>query len=86
VFGKLELEVMRAFSTKYALALYEALARRVRLTAVFAETFPLGAFRELLGVPPGKLGTYSNLLLKAIASRRSPRSTRSPPSAAGSSR
>lgn len=66
VFGKLELEVMRAFSTKYALALYEALARRVRLSAVFAEIFPLAAFRELLGVPEGRLGTYSNLRLKAI--------------------
>lgn len=66
VFGKLELEVMRAFSTKYALALYEALSRRVRLSAVFSETFELAAFRELIGVPEGKLGTYSNLRLKAI--------------------
>jgi len=67
VFGKLEVEVMRAFSTKYALALYEALSRRVRLSSVFSEVFPLPAFRELLGVPPGKLETYSNLKLKAIA-------------------
>lgn len=66
VFGKLELEVMRAFSTKYALALYEALSRRVRLHSVFSEIFPLPAFRELLGVPKGKLGTYSNLKLRAI--------------------
>ena len=66
VFGKLELEVMRAFSTKYALALYEALSRRVRLSEVFSEVFPLPAFRELLGVPEGKLTTYSNLNLRAI--------------------
>ncbi|MEL6480018.1 MAG: replication initiation protein [Pseudomonadota bacterium] len=66
VFGKLELEVMRAFSTKYALALYEALSRRVRLSHVFSETFELDAFRELMGVPEGKLATYSNLNLKAI--------------------
>ena len=66
VFGKLELEVMRAFSTKYALALYEALSRRVRLSSVFSETFPLDDFRELLGVPEGKLATYSNLKLRAI--------------------
>lgn len=66
VFGKLELEVMRAFSTKYALALYEALARRVRLTAVFSETFSLDEFREILGVSEGKLGTFSNLRMKAI--------------------
>ncbi|MEM6942298.1 MAG: replication initiation protein [Pseudomonadota bacterium] len=66
VFGKLELEVMRAFSTKYGLALYEALSRRVRLAYVFSEVFELDAFRELLGVPKGKLATYSNLNLKAI--------------------
>lgn len=66
VFGKLELEVMRAFSTKYALALYEALSRRVRLAHVFSETFELEAFRELMGVPEGKLASYSNLNLKAI--------------------
>ena len=66
VFGKLELEVMRAFSTKYALALYEGLSRRVRLSSVFSEVFPLETFRELLGVPEGKLGTYSNLRLRAI--------------------
>jgi hypothetical protein len=66
VFGKLELAVMRAFSTKYALALYEALARRVRLSNVFMEVIPLADFRELLGVPEGKLSTYSNLKLRAI--------------------
>ena len=34
VFGKLEIAVMMAFSTKYALALYEAIARRVRLSLI----------------------------------------------------
>lgn len=66
VFGKLEIAVMHAFTTKYALALYEALSRRVRLSSVFSEVFELAAFRELLGVPPGKLTTFSNLKLKAI--------------------
>ncbi|MEM9761963.1 MAG: replication initiation protein [Pseudomonadota bacterium] len=66
VFGKIELEVMRAFSTKYALALYEALSRRVRLNSVFSEQFSLEDFRELLGVPEGKLSSFSNLNLKAI--------------------
>ena len=66
VFGKLELEVMRAFSTKYALALYEAVARRVRLSSVFSEVFPLEAFREVLGVPEGKLVAYGSLKQKAI--------------------
>ncbi|WP_436644532.1 replication initiation protein [Microbaculum sp. FT89] len=66
VFGKLELAVLRAFSTKYALALYEAIARRVRLEHIFSEEFSLEDFRELLGVPPGKLTTYGNLNQYAI--------------------
>lgn len=66
VFGKLELAVMHAFTTKYGLALYEALARRVRLKSRFYEDFELDAFRELLGVPPDKLKTFSNLKLRAI--------------------
>lgn len=66
VFGKLEVAVMHAFTTKYALALYEALSRRVRLSSVFSEVFELDDFRDLLGVPRQKLGTFSNLKLKAI--------------------
>lgn len=66
VFGKLELAVMHAFTTKYGLALYEALARRVRLKSKFYEDFELPAFRELLGVPADKLTTFSNLKLRAI--------------------
>lgn len=66
VFGKLELAVMHAFTTKYGLALYEALARRVRLKSKFFEDFDLPAFRELLGVPADKLDTFSNLKLRAI--------------------
>ncbi len=66
VFGKLELAVMHAFTTKYGLALYEALARRVRLKNKFFEDFDLAAFREILGVPADKLATFSNLKLRAI--------------------
>ena len=66
VFGKLEIAVMMAFSTKYALALYEAIARRARLKFVFMEEFSLDDFRELLGVPKGKLTTFGNLNQYAI--------------------
>lgn len=61
VFAKLELEVLRSFTSKYALALYEAVARRVRLKHVFTERFSLDDFRELLGVEADKLKTYGNL-------------------------
>ena len=67
VLGKLEIAVMHAFTTKYGLALYEALSRRVRLSGKFFEDFDLAAFRELLGVPADKLETYSNLKLRAIS-------------------
>ena len=66
VFAKLELEVLRNFSSKYAFALYEAVARRVRLTHVFSEVLDLDTFREILGVEPGKLKTYGNLNQFAI--------------------
>jgi hypothetical protein len=66
VFGKLEIAVMVAFSTKYALALYEAIARRARLRHKFSEEMSLEEFRDLLGVPTGKLTTYGNLNQYAI--------------------
>jgi hypothetical protein len=66
VFGKLEIAVMLAFSTKYALALYEAIARRARLRHKFSEELALEEFRDLLGVPSGKLTTYGNLNQYAI--------------------
>lgn len=66
VFGKLDLKAMMCFSTRYALALYEAIARRARLQFVFSEEFSLEAFRNLLGVPKGKLTTYGNLNNRAI--------------------
>lgn len=66
VFAKLELEVLRAFSSKYALALYEAISRRVRLQHVCVESFDLDDFRDLLGVEDGKLMTFGNLNQYAI--------------------
>lgn len=66
VFAKLELAVLQGFTTKYGLALYEALSRRVRLAYVFSEEFDVEDFREVLGVPAGKLASYGNLKQKAI--------------------
>lgn len=66
VFGKIEIAVMMAFSTKYALALYEAVARRARLKHKFSERFTLEKFRDLIGVPAGKLSSFGNLNKFAI--------------------
>lgn len=65
VFGVLELRVMAAFSTKYSLALYEAVSRRFRMQRC-SEDFDLDEFRDLLGVPDGKLSRLPNLRARAI--------------------
>jgi hypothetical protein len=66
VFAKLELEVLRSFTSKYALSLYERVAKNVRLSHKFMERFSLEEFREVLGVEPGKLKTFGNLNQYAI--------------------
>ena len=66
VFAKLDLEVMRSFSSKYAFALYEAIARRINLKHKFNEDMKIEDMRDLLGVEAGKLDAYRNLRLKAI--------------------
>lgn len=66
IFAKLDHAVMQSFSSKYAFALYEAVARRARLRHVFRETFTLEGIRELLGVEKGRLVPYKNLKIKAI--------------------
>jgi len=66
VFAKLELAVLHGFTTKYGLALYEVISRRIRLAYVFTEVFDIEDFRELLGVPEGKLASFGNLRQKAI--------------------
>jgi len=66
VFAKLDLAVMRSFSSKYAFALYEAIARRINLKHKFNDDFNLEGMRNLLGVEDGKLEAYRNLRIKAI--------------------
>lgn len=66
VFAKLELAVLHSFTTKYGLALYELISRRIRLSFVFSEVFDIDEFRDLIGVPAGKLSSFGNLRQKAI--------------------
>lgn len=66
VFARLQLDVVHAVSSKYALALYELMAKRVRLEFVRSETFEVDQLRDLLGVESGRLGTYSNFLKIAL--------------------
>lgn len=66
VFAKLDLEVMKSFSSKYAFALYEAVSRRINLKHKMTEKLDIDDIREMLGVEDGKLSSYRNLRLKAI--------------------
>jgi hypothetical protein len=50
-----------AFESRYALRLYEIVAIRAGLVAKTAETFDLDELRERLGVPKGKLTSWSDL-------------------------
>lgn len=66
VFARLQREVMFALSSKYALTLYEMIQKRGNLKYRSSERFSLEDLRGVLGVPKGKLTSWSNLKLRAI--------------------
>lgn len=66
VFARLQREVMFALTSKYALTLYEMVQKRGNLKWRASERFTLATLRGVLGVPKGKLTTWSNLRLRAI--------------------
>ena len=66
VFAKLDLEVMKSFSSKYAFALYEEVSRRIGLSYKMTEELNVQGLRDLLGVEDGKLITHHNLRTKAL--------------------
>ncbi|MGX9857125.1 RepB family plasmid replication initiator protein (plasmid) [Limimaricola variabilis] len=66
VFARLQREVMFALSSKYALTLYEMVQKRGNLRWKSSESFTLDGIRAVLGVPKGKLTSWSNLRLRAI--------------------
>lgn len=66
IFARLEMQILHGFGTKYGMALYEMVAKRIRLAHVFYEDFETDALRDYLGVPTGKLGPFGALRRKAI--------------------
>lgn len=66
IFARLELQLLHGFRTKYGMALYEIVARRVGQKHVFYEDIDTDGLRDLLGVPEGKLGPFGALRRKAI--------------------
>ena len=66
VFARIKREVMFALGSKYALTLYEMVQKRANLRWRSTERLSLDALRGVLGVPKGRLTTWSNLNLRAI--------------------
>jgi len=66
VFARLQREIMFALSSKYALTLYEIVQKRGNLRWRASEKFSIEDLRGILGVPRGKLTSWSNLKLRAI--------------------
>jgi Initiator Replication protein len=61
VFGRLKTQIMYCFKSKYALALYEIVQKRVGLKFKQAENFAVDEMRALLGVPKDKLTRFPDL-------------------------
>jgi hypothetical protein len=63
--GRIKAYVMFAFTSKYALTLYEVLCLRANLR-VNEQRFSVEAFRDLLGVEKGKLPLYKSLKQRVL--------------------
>ena len=66
VFARIQREVMMALSSRYSLALYEILAKRMNLTHTQSEVFELPIFRKMLGVPESKYKLMSHLRTRIL--------------------
>ena len=66
LWGRVRSAVVFAFTSKYALALYELITARINLKHMWQEEFSVEDFRALLGVPEGKLKRIPNLLQRVI--------------------
>jgi hypothetical protein len=61
IWGKIALPVLMAFTSKYAVSLYENLAQFSNLSMKTHQDYTLDEFRALLGVPPGRYRTFGEL-------------------------
>ncbi len=66
IFARLEMQILHGFGTKYGMALYEIIAKRIGLKHVFYNDFETDELRDYLGVPSGKLGPFAAFRRKAI--------------------
>jgi hypothetical protein len=65
-FARLQKSVMFAYTSKYALALYEVVQKRGNLKHKWNEEFSVERFRQLLNVEKGKYQEFKNLNLRVI--------------------
>lgn len=63
--GRIKAQVVCAMTSKYAIALYELVQLRANLQRC-TETFPIDRFRDLMGVPPGKLLRGGNFVRRVL--------------------
>jgi plasmid replication initiation protein len=63
--GRIKAEIVCAMTSKYAIALYELVQLRANLEKS-VETFPIDRFRELMGVPTGKLTRGPDFMRRVI--------------------
>jgi Initiator Replication protein len=61
IFARLTAEVMFCFRSKYALALWEIISKRVNLRHVKSEEFEIDRIRQLLGVEPEQYKLHADL-------------------------
>ena len=61
IWGKIAIPVLMAFSSKYAISLYENVAQFVNLEHIISKTYTLDEFRDLIGVQPGRYKTFGEL-------------------------
>lgn len=61
IWGKISIPVLMAFTTKYAISLYENIAQMVNLDRKTTHTYSLEEFRELMGVQNGRYKTFGEL-------------------------
>jgi plasmid replication initiation protein len=60
-FAKMDLVVLWSMRSRYAMSLYELIAKRFNLTDVNRQKWPLDKFRELIGVPEDKYPRFGEL-------------------------
>ena len=66
LYAQLELKVMNAFTSKYSIALYELVSKRIGLKYKAEEEITLDDLRDWLRVPAGKLALWGDFERRAL--------------------